>query len=225
MVLHLDHIQPVSKGGNNTVLNYITACQECNSGKSNRLLSDNSVVTKQKQQLDDLQERREQLEMMMEWHSCLKSIEKDSLDIAVNAINTALNGFSVKEERRKDVQKLVKQYGLNAVLEAVDTAETQYLELGEDGSATRESAEMTYKKIGGILRVQAQPEWKKDLYYCRGILRNRVSYCNDWKAMEILEDAYNEGVSVEHLRNIVTTCKNWTAFQDQVSQAIVEVNP
>lgn len=34
--LEIDHIIPVSKGGTNDVRNLVTACQQCNRGKSNR---------------------------------------------------------------------------------------------------------------------------------------------------------------------------------------------
>lgn len=33
VILHVDHIQPVSKGGTNDLLNLITSCQDCNLGK------------------------------------------------------------------------------------------------------------------------------------------------------------------------------------------------
>ena len=65
--LEVDHIQPVATGGGNDMLNLITSCFDCNRGKSARELSDDSVVVKQKKQLDNLQERRQQLEMMLEW--------------------------------------------------------------------------------------------------------------------------------------------------------------
>lgn len=38
VILHVDHIQPVSKGGTNEIDNLITSCSDCNIGKSNRLL-------------------------------------------------------------------------------------------------------------------------------------------------------------------------------------------
>ena len=41
VVLNVDHINPVSKGGENDILNLVTSCEDCNSGKSDRLLSDN----------------------------------------------------------------------------------------------------------------------------------------------------------------------------------------
>lgn len=38
VMLHVDHIQPVSKGGHNGVLNLATACLDCNFGKSDKPL-------------------------------------------------------------------------------------------------------------------------------------------------------------------------------------------
>src|SRR5687767_268821 len=74
VILNVDHIHPVSKGGENDILNLITACEDCNGGKSDRLLSDDSVMAKQRAQLEELNERREQLEMMLQWRDGLKDI-------------------------------------------------------------------------------------------------------------------------------------------------------
>ena len=67
VLLEIDHIDPVSKGGTNEILNLITSCRDCNSGKSNRLLSDSSTLDKKRLQLEILQERQEQIEMMFQW--------------------------------------------------------------------------------------------------------------------------------------------------------------
>jgi len=40
VLLHVDHINPVSDGGGNEIDNLITACEPCNLGKGSRLLSD-----------------------------------------------------------------------------------------------------------------------------------------------------------------------------------------
>ncbi|MCX7759528.1 MAG: HNH endonuclease, partial [bacterium] len=75
VVLVIDHIKPVSKGGTNDIINLITSCKDCNSGKSNKQLDELTVVEKQHKQLEELQERREQLQMMLKWQEellCLK---------------------------------------------------------------------------------------------------------------------------------------------------------
>lgn len=33
VILHVDHINPVSNGGNNDIMNLVTSCSECNLGK------------------------------------------------------------------------------------------------------------------------------------------------------------------------------------------------
>lgn len=42
-VLVIDHIQPVSKGGDNDPLNLITSCETCNQGKADKTLGDRIV--------------------------------------------------------------------------------------------------------------------------------------------------------------------------------------
>ena len=39
VVLWVDHIQPVSKGGSDESINLVTSCKECNRGKGDRKLS------------------------------------------------------------------------------------------------------------------------------------------------------------------------------------------
>lgn len=76
VVLHVDHIKPVSKGGKNTITNLITACRDCNLGKSNVEPSDDAVA-KQMTHVQVMAERDEQITMMVTWaESPIASEEK-----------------------------------------------------------------------------------------------------------------------------------------------------
>ena len=67
VILNVDHIKPVVEGGTNEILNLLTSCFDCNNGKRAKLLSDDNIIKKQQLQLEALQERKEQIEVMFEW--------------------------------------------------------------------------------------------------------------------------------------------------------------
>ena len=47
VVLHVDHVHPVSRGGKNELENLVTACRDCNAGKGARPIEDRSAFTRQ----------------------------------------------------------------------------------------------------------------------------------------------------------------------------------
>ena len=61
VVLHVDHIVPVSKGGNNDPMNLITACRECNQGKAAKPLE--QISPKPDADLEWLQMQQEIVEL------------------------------------------------------------------------------------------------------------------------------------------------------------------
>jgi 5-methylcytosine-specific restriction endonuclease McrA len=46
VTLHVDHIRPISMGGSDTILNMVTSCADCNLGKSDRNLADDTAITR-----------------------------------------------------------------------------------------------------------------------------------------------------------------------------------
>lgn len=219
VTLQVDHISPVSKGGANDVMNLVTSCAECNSGKSDRLISDDSVIARQRQQLAELNERREQLKMMLRWRDELASMRDDIVAAAAERWNTVTNGqWKLNLSGIAKLKKYITQYGLAEVLDAIDASAEIYLP--NCGSETPQDAvDKCWYKVGGILRVRklsADRPYLRDLYYIRGILRNRFSYVNERRAMELLEEAYQSGKTIDDIRTIAATAKNWTAWHNMM---------
>ena len=143
VILEIDHIKPVSKGGTNDIMNLVTSCKACNSGKTNRELSDDTIVKLQKQRLDELQERREQLQMMLEWRDSLTQEIEDEID-AIDKLFIKQTRWGMSDCGRIKIRKLIKQFGFNETYEATQTAIDQYY----DG--TEDSWKYGFKMIGGI---------------------------------------------------------------------------
>lgn len=219
VILNVDHIKPVADGGTNHTTNLITSCFDCNSGKSDRLLDDNTMLEKQKKQLEELNERRQQLEMMMQWREGLSSIEDDKLNFALKKWSEVLNNqYSLNDNGKKGLKTLLKKYGLNDVLDAIETAANQYLKIKND-KITQESVEEAMKKVGRILAFNKSADDKpylKELYYMRGILKNRLHYLDLQKAIELLEKVYLAGASKESMSAFVKSVKNWTDFKEEM---------
>lgn len=143
VILEIDHIKPVSRGGENEILNLVTSCRECNRGKTNRELSDDSVLKSQKKQLDSIQERREQLEMILKWRDELVQEEEMEID-SVGSIIFRETGFELNENGRRTVKKLIKRFGFHEVYTACEISVLKYY----DGS--RQSTQYAIDKIGGV---------------------------------------------------------------------------
>src|SRR5262249_38512055 len=111
ILLVIDHIKPVAGGGTNEILNLITSCEPCNAGKSDKPIDDNAAIQKQRTQLESLQERREQLEMMMNWMEGLRDIKNESLDRVCKYWDELTPGFSVNENGKKKLRRWISTYG------------------------------------------------------------------------------------------------------------------
>lgn len=156
VVLQVDHIQPVSKGGQNDILNLITSCRDCNLGKGAKKLDDNTAIVKIKKQLDEVNERREQLEMLMQWKNELLKIREQELDDVCDYWAELVDPYSLNENGRIGMKKLLYQFTTKEVLDAIDIACNSYLKYVRDSKnkdsfeLEQESVEYAFSKIGGI---------------------------------------------------------------------------
>lgn len=221
VVLEIDHIKPVSEGGTNDITNLITSCFDCNRGKGDRLLDDNTILEKQRKQLEELNERRLQLEMMMKWREELMSLEKEKVGM-LKSTWSELTDYTPNENGERVLRRLIKKYDFNSIIDSMEAAANQYLKYdAEKNEYTQESVEKAFDYIERICankeRLKEKP-YLKDLYYIRGILRNRLAYCNEWQALTMLEDAYLAGASIESLKDFALTVKNWTNFKHGINE-------
>lgn len=84
VVLEVDHIEPVSKGGSDQVHNLITACFDCNRGKSNTPLG--AVVPMP--DIEKLMEREEQLRAYNKFLATIERRKQKEIE-AINEIYSA----------------------------------------------------------------------------------------------------------------------------------------
>jgi len=183
IVLHLDHITPVSMGGKNNLLNYVTSCVECNTGKGATMLSDSSSVEKARRQTEFLQQRREQIEMMRDWQLSLV----DEENVAVESVNDLFKKLTDGDFIISDAYKtstigpLIKKYGLFEVMEALRSGSSSY---GDPGKALN--------KLGGICYCRNNKEAEQRVFILN-IMNRRFYNFKRWEAADILKQGHSLG--------------------------------
>ena len=207
-ILHCDHVVPVAEGGETTLLNLTTACKDCNLGKGARLLSDDTVLSKQHAQLADLEERRQQLEMMRQWREELEKHAISEVDILVDAIGSR-SEWTPGDVGRNTLRRLIKKHGLVEVLEAAGEAFDIYF---RDG--TESDWDNAFGKIGLVIKMRAgereNPALRKILYI-QGILRNRFSQPRE-DFVDRLKDIVAKKYPVETMEQLAKRATSWNDY-------------
>jgi hypothetical protein len=227
VILHVDHINPVSKGGGNDILNLITACAGCNGGKSDRLLSDRSEIEKQRGQLEELNERRQQLEWMLEWRDQLERVEDDTLTALVRDWEGRATGYGINDHGRRNLTKWLKRFSVEELLNAIKLASEQYL-VFEGDEPTAESVQKAFSmipRVAGGVRIAADAPYMRDVFYIRAVLRNRLNYVNEQDVIRITKEAILLGVDVDRLRQFSKEVRSWTAYRESVEAFIADNQP
>lgn len=217
VILEVDHIIPVAKGGTNKITNLITSCHDCNSGKSDRELSDDSVIKRQQAQMLILAQKKEQLEMMAKWREKLDDLENEQVKLIESYTRKlwGLKNKSLSDRGIKSVKKWLKDYTYLELTNAVSELSNQY-----DTEEIQNNLDKFFFKIPTVARYKKNPwsEEQKQIFYLRKILINRLSYLNRYEAYGIIENALKVGCTFDEIKTVCCTCRTWTDFKDAMDE-------
>lgn len=217
VILHLDHIKPVSKGGKNTLLNLVTSCADCNLGKGARELSDESEIEKQKKQLKDLAEKQDQIKLMIKWREQLIDSDELMVESVVKSINSHLVDWSISDSSTGDVRSIISKGKYNQLMDSLVLAKTKYGFVDSSETANKFITIVVSNK-----KIETDPV-KSKINYAKGILRNRLNYFDERKYY-ILTKFVSNASAAEELIDLAKLVKNWTDFTASIHYMEVEYN-
>lgn len=119
VLLHVDHILPIAKGGGNESSNLVTACQDCNQGKAARLLT--SVPLSLKETAARAAEMDLQLQAWQaQQEERVKRREAEAWKVVHELFGVDRN--TVAMDYFRSILRFIDSIGTVGVLEAVDIA-------------------------------------------------------------------------------------------------------
>jgi len=168
VVLEIDHIDPVKNGGDNKIINLVTSCYDCNRGKGAKTLTDHSSIKLQQSQLKELNQKREQLKMLVEWKKELQKFEEEQISIVESYFLST--GGRLTNPNKKELKSLIKKYSISEVIESTIISLDKYW---DDDKMSIDKAFHYISKVCSSRKLERENPMVKKINYLRGILRNR----------------------------------------------------
>lgn len=118
--LEIDHIIPVCKGGKNQIDNLLTACFDCNRGKSgNELICiPDSLVVKM--------ERMKLAKQQYQQYQRLLKKQKEIIDNEINQVvfvfEEFFDGYTVTDKFKISIKNFISKLDVNTVVDAMENA-------------------------------------------------------------------------------------------------------
>ena len=122
VILHVDHVYPVSKGGKGEIENLITACADCNLGKATLELG--KAPKKVSRNSEDLQEKYEQLKAFYNLQKKMDFMRKEMIsdlqDYWLELWEHEMDG-----QRVASLKRFMVVFSVNEIKEAMDIAKSK----------------------------------------------------------------------------------------------------
>lgn len=144
VILHIDHIVPVSKGGTNAKSNLVTSCNKCNLGKSNISLS--NVPQSLADQAAEIKEREKQLKA---YRKIIQDHE-DRINRDAWGVVHSLYGESCNQIAKSYLSSIKRFLELLPLHEVIDAAEISFERVYAKTSRFTYFCAICWRKIKGI---------------------------------------------------------------------------
>lgn len=119
--LEIDHIDPFSKGGDCSIDNYITACFDCNRGKSNIKLD--VIPNKVAENMEILKAKEQQLKEYRKFIKSVKARKTRDINKVAKIYNDYFEAWQLNKKFKKNtIGMFLEKMPLHKVENAMETA-------------------------------------------------------------------------------------------------------
>lgn len=140
MILHIDHIIPVSKGGQDEIENLLTACADCNLGKATRIVGESPLRSRKNE--EELQERFDQLKAFYHLQKKMASLKEESVDDIDDYWNEVWPQMRFTPTGRSSIKVFLKIFTPDEIKDAIDIS----LRMKDAGSAFKYMCGVLHKR-------------------------------------------------------------------------------
>lgn len=216
VILHVDHIVSRKDGGGDEEMNLITSCKDCNLGKSSRSVDLARIrQTSFKKEIEELDEKKAQLEAYYEYVRKKKDAELHEVDVFQRCWQDCSNGeSSLTDSGLENMRKLSKRYSTEMIFEAIAIA----------WNKTTVEPESKFPYMCGVLRNmklrQENPELAEEQHE-----QNRLVYLAR-KTHAYVDERFLRAHIVKMplsiLEEMIPTARNWSQLREYITSYVTD---
>lgn len=123
VILHIDHVFPVSKGGKDEIENLLTSCADCNLGKSTFEIGKSPKRVLQSQ--DDLQEKYDQLKAFYTLQKKMDFVRREMINDLEDYWNELWQDEMIGDQGLASLRRFMRLFSVDEIKDAMDIAKSK----------------------------------------------------------------------------------------------------
>ena len=198
---------------------FCESCQRKNGSQESANTGNNGHLS-----LNALEERLDQLKMLINWRKGMIKIRKRQLASLVEFWQELVPSIFLSEVHKKTLLSCISKYSSDDIKEAMRLAVQEFIVVHQDGSIARDSFQMAFANIPEICyrkTKMSKTREAEELYHIHDILEERIDgFFDSARVIQWLNYARSWDVHLEELIQMAARVTNWTQFSCSIDELV-----
>lgn len=198
-----------------------TSCKLCEKKKSG--VDDNSLNNNYFS-VDELEERLQQLRMLINWRKGMLNIRKQQLNNLITHWEDKIPDFETNNDQKKYLAAYISKYSSDEIRAAMDMAVDKFIKFSDDGTLDRSSILTAFRKIPEICQTKTEivsAHESDGLQRIHNQLEEGINgFFDSNRALQWLNYARSWEVPIDDLFKMASAVKSWTEFSVDIDKMV-----
>jgi TolA-binding protein len=198
-----------------------TSCKVCEKKKSG---TDEKSLNNPYMSIDELEERLQQLKMLINWRKGMLNIRKQQLNNLIIYWENKISGFETNNDQKKYLAAHISKYSGDEIRSAMDMAVDKFIKYDEDGKLDQSSILTAFSKIPEICQTKTEivtAHESDGLQRIHDQLSSNIAgFFDTRRTQQWLNYARSWEVQIDDLYKMASSVKSWTEFSVNIDKMV-----
>ena len=174
--------------------------------------------------VDELEERLQQLKMLINWRKGMLNIRKQQLNNLIAYWENKITDFQTNNDQKKYLAAYISKYSSDEIRSAMDMAVDKFIQFCDDGTLDKNSILIAFSKIPEICQTKTEivnAHESDGLQRIHNQLEHSINgFFDSNRATQWLNYARSWEVQIDDLFKMASSVKSWTEFSLHIDKMV-----